>query len=166
MKKRIVIYDFDNTIFHSPTKEEAERKNPVLFKGWYVHQDSLNPPHVPHKPSSDWFVSETVEAYRRDSKDEDTEVILMTGRLIKFKKRIIEICDKENLYFDRYFFKLKYDETFKVKKSIILNQIIHPKLEHLEIWEDRAEHAERFKELFSQIKSDFSHIQTAKVHKV
>ena len=154
MKTRIVIYDFDGTIFHSPEREEGETSyfnatgEFYPYAGWWGRNETLTPPIVPETPDTSWYLEETVESCKADFIREDTEVILMTGRPYKLRHRILELCEHANLKFDRHFFKgqpgQKGTDTFDVKRNFIQDHILHPNLKFLEIWEDRPEHVSNF----------------------
>lgn len=175
-KTRVVIYDFDGTLFNSPTREEAEKQylqyaisitriergkgmghvrgsdnvnKTFPFQGWWGRPESLNPPVVPKNPSSEQYIKYVVDNYHNDVLDKNTEVILMTGRPIKLKDRVLEICQNENLHFDRTFFTgqkgSKGSDTFEIKTNFIENEILEDQ-ETLEIWEDRPEHVKKFSE--------------------
>lgn len=160
-KNRIVIYDFDGTLFKSPTREEGLKlyenycfENAITFsgdfpfRGWWGRLESLVPPIVSENLNSDHFISHVVEAYNLDILDDSTEVILMTGRPIKLKDRVLEICSSYNLLFDRTFFTGQQgsigSNTGEIKTNFIQNHILRADLEFFEIWEDRPEHVELF----------------------
>lgn len=149
MIKRTVIYDFDGTLFKSPTREEAEKNKSgkFPFQSWWDREESLLPPIVPAKPTSEMFFDRIIEFQKNDAKEENTEVILMTGRPIKLKSRVMEICDCMNLKFDRTFFSgqigSKGKNTFEIKTNFIEEKILKNQ-EVLEIYEDRPEHIKKF----------------------
>lgn len=153
-QSRAVIYDFDGTLFNSPTREQGELsyfettgKN-FPFPGWWGRLESLIPPVIPEKPGEEWLIQRTISAYRNDCLDNNTRCVLMTGRPYKNRKRIIEICDHHNLKFQSYYFRGQPGQigrdTLQIKSNIILNEILHNDLEILEIWEDRPEHISGF----------------------
>jgi hypothetical protein len=154
-KKRVVIYDFDQTIFHSLASEEGKalyfKATGQLwpFSGWYGRIETLMPPLVPDPIPESMLVANTVAAYREDRKCPDTYLVLMTGRPAKMRNRILEICGTFDLKFDEEFFRgmkgyKQHDDTLKIKLDIITEYLIHDGLEILEIWEDRPEHSNRF----------------------
>lgn len=174
---RTVIYDFDGTLFKSPTREEGELTyfqetgKYFPFTGWWGRSESLMPPVVPEKPGNEWFIENTVNAYQKDQKDKNTELILMTGRPFKNKNRVIEICNSSNLKFHKYYFRgqkgSKGKDTFEIKVNYIQNDLIHPNLQILEIWEDRSEHISAFIEVSKKWKSIYrKHLSKILIHAV
>lgn len=175
-KTRSIIYDFDGTIFKSPTKEEGEitymkeTGNKFPYKNWWGRTETLLPPIVPEIPDLEWFIKETVESYRENEKDSNNELILMTGRHVKHAERIKSICDTHNLKFHKYFFRGMQGEvgknTGEIKRNIILNKILHPDLKILEIYEDRPEHIDAFQSFAEKLKEDFKFIEKIIIHSV
>lgn len=154
-KSRLVIYDFDNTIFHSPERETGEilylekSGEEWPFQGWYGRLETLMPPLVPEIPGPEFFIQETVESIFKDSNDKNSYVVLMTGRPYKIRRRIQSILDSQNLHFDEEHYRgnpihPKGSSTFEIKFAILSRWLIHSKLDILEIWEDRPEHASAF----------------------
>jgi hypothetical protein len=164
-KKRLVIYDFDGTIFNSPDREKGELTyfnstgEKLPFSGWWGRLESLSPPIVPEKPDEKWLIANTIAAYREDFKNDETELVLMTGRPFKNSKRIIDICQHFELMFHLHYFRgqpgQKGKDTLEIKCNFITEELIHEKLEILEIWEDRPEHTAAFFESAKQWKKTF-----------
>jgi hypothetical protein len=162
MKNRIVIYDFDGTLFKSPTREEAlviyekhcfdnaiSFAGDFPFTGWWGRPESLEYPTLPKDINPGLFLSHVIDAYRNDEQDDVTEVILMTGRPVKLKNRVLEICESNKLFFNRTFFTGQKgtvgSNTGEIKINFIENDILNDhKIEFFEIWEDRPEHVELF----------------------
>lgn len=171
VEKRTVIYDFDGTLFKSPTREEAESllKKKFPFKSWWDREESLLPPIVPDKPSSEMFIDRTVEFYKGDVQDKNTEVILMTGRTIKLKSRVMEICGCMNLKFDKTFFSgqigSKGKDTFEIKTNFIEEKILKDQ-QILEIYEDRPEHIKKFCEKAKEWILEKKHLERVIIHDV
>lgn len=165
-KKRLVIYDFDGTLFDSPDRKKGELTYFELtgekfpFTGWWGRLESLSPPVVPEKPDEKWLIANTIVAYREDFKDQETELVLMTGRPFKNSKRIIDICQHFGLIFHLHYFRgqpgQKGKDTLEIKSNFITEDLIHENLEILEIWEDRPEHTAAFFEAAKQWKEKFN----------
>ena len=171
MKNRVVIYDFDGTLFNSPDRSMAENKGIKLpFKGWWGRLESLMPPFVPEEPDESYLMPEVIEAYQKDSNDDNTELILMTGRPIKLKQRVIEICDLFKLFFHKYYFRgMKGQvglDTLEIKCNIISQDIITKELTILEIWEDRPEHVQAFREYALFWKQIYPNLDKIIIHDV
>lgn len=153
-KKRAVIYDFDDTLFKSPTRDIGEiaylegTGKIFPFAGWWGRIETLLPPIVPDPIPDSMWVESTLIAYYKDNQREDTNLYLMTGRPYKTSYRIKEILATKNLIFDDYFFRgmkgQKGSDTLEIKLNLIKEKIIHPNLEILEIHEDRQEHISIF----------------------
>lgn len=176
-RSRVVIYDFDGTLFNSPDREAGELAyleatgNTFPFPGWWGRLESLMPPVIPEKPGEEWLVKETIAAYREDAKDQNSELILMTGRPFKNRHRVLEICGCFDLNFHAHYFRgqpgQKGRDTLEIKANFIQEDLIHPELEILEIWEDRPEHVSEFLNLSKRWKSKNSnHLRQIIVHDV
>lgn len=176
LKKRLVIYDFDGTLFNSPGRESGELAymeatgKALPFPGWWGRLESLSPPIVPEHPGEEWLIANTIAAYREDAKDKDTELVLMTGRPFKNRKRVIAICEHFNLMFHSHYFRgqpgQKGRDTLEIKANIIADDLIHQELSVLEIWEDRPEHTSAFFVFAKQWKTKFSHLEKIVIHDV
>ena len=175
-KKRAVVYDFDGTLFKSPVREvgeaiylEATGKE-LPFPGWWGRIESLSPPIIPEKPGEEWLIAPTVDAYWEDAKDQDTELILMTGRPFKNRKRVISILQCFNMEFHAHYFRgqpgQKGRDTLEIKANFITEDIMHQGLRVLEIHEDRPEHTSAFFDLSKKWKSKFDHLERITIHDV
>lgn len=159
--KKIHVYDFDGTLFRSPEKPTWWKD-----KGWWGKLESLNPPCVPEKPGSDWWVESTVEAAKKSISDPEAFAVLCTGRLSgKFHGRMFDLLGQAGLRFDEVHltpgggtlpFKLRVIEALLHK----LNDVAK-----VEIWEDRSEHVGAFKSVVEQfgIESEI-HLVSSKAH--
>lgn len=175
-KERLVIYDFDGTIFNSPDREVGEEiyiretGMGLPFSGWWGRIESLSPPIVPNKPGEEWLIRSTIENYKEEvaRRGIDTELVLMTGRPFKMKGRVVEICDYFGLGFDYYFFRgqsgSKGSDTLEIKANFIINDLVHDGLKVLEIWEDRPEHIIGFANFAKELKLRFPHIEKVIIH--
>lgn len=169
---RTVIYDFDGTLFNSPTREEAKAalNTDFPFQGWWGRLESLTPPVVPQKPTSDWYIEKTVEQYRKDAQDPNTKLVLMTGRPVKVRTRVQEICDLYHLKFHEYYFRgqknQKGNDTFEIKCNLITESVIHQELKILEIHEDREEHIAGFMKFASIWKKNHVNLGKILIHDV
>ena len=175
-KRRLVIYDFDGTLFDSPNREIGEvayfeaTGQTFPFSGWWGRAESLLPPIVPEKPGEEWLIADTIAAYREDFKDEHSELVLMTGRPFKNRKRVIAICEHFNLMFHAHYFRgqpgQKGRDTLEIKSNFITEDLMHEGLEVLEIWEDRPEHTSAFFELAKRWKDKYHHLEKIVIHDV
>jgi hypothetical protein len=175
-KPHCAIFDFDSTLFNSPDKETGE----LLYlegtgelwphAGWWGRIESLLPPVVPDPVPIDLFIEETILGYKEAVKNK-AQLVLMTGRPFRTRRRVEEILKSRDLVFDNYFYRGMKGQTgrntLEIKTNIILNELIHPSLEVLEIWEDRPEHTSEFMTLAKKLKSKYSnHLTKVIVHDV
>jgi hypothetical protein len=173
--KKLVIYDFDGTLFKSPDDKEGkeiyeeETGEPWPFKGWWGRNESLLPPIVPQKPDPHWYIQDVVSNQKKDSEDPNAKVVLMTGRPFQIKNRVMEILDHAGIRFDNTFFAgqsgTKGSGTFEIKSNNI-KMLFNNDFDLLEIWEDRPEHVEAFTYLGSQLKKTNPRLQSVIIHDV
>ena len=174
-EKRLVIYDFDGTLFHSPEEQNGKQMYYDItnknwpFKGWWGRKETLSPPLVPQNPDSSWYVSNVVESQKSDSQDPNSTVILMTGRAIHLKNRVMEILENAGMHFHDTFFAgqpgTKGGNTFEIKSNNIKN-LMNSDYEVLEIWEDRPEHVHEFSKLGLKLKEENPNLKTVIIHDV
>jgi len=154
-RPRAIVYDFDGTLFDSPGREKGEiaylegTGKLWPFSGWWGRIETLLPPIVPDPIPESMWIADTVAAYRADRAREDTNCYLMTGRPAKTRRRVQEILDTQNISFDESYYRgmkgqPQFGDTIEIKLRLIRDEIIHPALEVLEIYEDRPEHTSRF----------------------
>jgi hypothetical protein len=173
--KKLVIYDFDGTLFKSPDDKEGkeiyeeETGEPWPFKGWWGRNESLLPPIVPQKPDPHWYIQDVVNNQKKDSEDPNAKVVLMTGRPVQIRNRVMEILDHAGISFNDTFFAgqsgTKGSGTFEIKSNNI-KRLLNNDFDLLEIWEDRPEHVEAFISLGHQLKKDNPKLQSVIVHDV
>ena len=173
--KRLVVYDFDGTLFNSPEQEDGSKRyyeltnKPWPFKGWWGRVESLMPPLVPENPDDSWYISNVAAAQKEDSADPNATVVLMTGRAIHLKPRVMDILDKGGLKFHDTFFAgqsgTKGSGTFEIKANNIRN-LLNSDYETLEIWEDRPEHVHEFGVLGKKIKEENPNLKRVIIHDV
>ena len=166
MSKKLVIYDFDGTLFRSLDEVEGKRlymeKTGLSwpYRGWWGCLESLMPPLVPLLPGSEWYFSDVVSAQKND----DGYLVLMTGRLGVFKERIMELLKVGGMSFDEIYFGVSGVNTFVMKTERIKEILGRGDYSVLEIWEDRVEHIDGFTSLCRELKGHL--IEMAFVHDV
>jgi hypothetical protein len=176
-KSRIVIFDFDNTIFNSLNREQGETVyfeatgKMLPFPGWWGRMESMSPPIVPEIPGPEWYIPETLAGYKEDAKDPNADLVLMTGRPFKHRKRVIFLCQNQGMEFHHHYFRGQPNQrgrdTFEIKTNFIQDDLIHPELKILEIWEDRPEHTSAFMDLAKKWKSKYrNHLEQVIIHDV
>jgi len=158
MLKTLAVFDFDNTLFRSPTRPDWW---PDL--GWWSKPESLAPPCVPEHPGPDWWVSSTVDAAKAAISDMGTFAILITGRLsAKFHARVFELLHQAGLRFDEVHLTPGAGGTLEFKLQVITGLTKTLGVQAVEIWEDRAEHLGPFKAAVEQfgITPEIHHVST------
>lgn len=104
MYKKLVCFDFDGTLCHTPEQHSGEKifreKTGIEwpYNGWWGKPESINP-DIFHIPVNTWVYQRYLEAVS----DPTTHVILATGRLEKpngMRDNIERILNSHNLSFD------------------------------------------------------------------
>ena len=145
-------------------------------KGWYGRAETLSPPIVPDPAPADMFIAHVCESFHKSKADQESLTLLMTGRHAGIQAQVLRIADdggllqvqrsksKEGELFCRnidpnvtcWFMGMdgprpkgnKPTDTLPWKIWILEQYTkIHPEIEVIEIWEDRDEHVEAFREL-------------------
>lgn len=177
-KRRLSIYDFDGTLFRTHDRATGEvayfvaTGNLWPYQGWYGRRETLLPPIIPDPIPKDLLIAEVYEEYRKDFADrENTHVVLMTGRPVKLRKRIQEIFSAFDLRFDEEYYRgmkgmSRAQDTFDIKADIIRGRLLHPTLEEVHVWEDRAEHIGRFTALAGELRSLCPKLGRVAIHDV
>lgn len=143
--KTLAVFDFDDTLFHSPER-------PKNYKGnWHINIDSLTEPYVSHHPKQTMWNLSVVNTARRYCIREDAYCIMLTGRVGNiFEDRVKELLSQQKLNFDRYGFNEFGGDTAKYKISTIQSLIKKfPNFENLLMWDDDEEKINKYKEEFS-----------------
>lgn len=131
-RMKLSVFDFDGTLFRSPHP-------PFWSRGtsWWNDIHSLNPPVVPLKPDSDWWIGNVVSAAKKEMANADSYVILLTGRKEKqFMFRIHELLRGAGLTdFDATYGSYNDDMLFKIK---LMDMILmsKPYIDTVELWDD------------------------------
>jgi hypothetical protein len=154
-KKRLHIFDFDQTLFHtpgpSPDLGESERGG----KFWH-HPVSLGGDTVPENPNENWYIREIVEEFRKAQKDKDAYVAVVTGRSEPLRERVKELLDNMGLEADEIVLKQKKEPTseYKIRE---MRRILsdHPEVKKVHFYEDRGEHLKEFQEAAERDGYDF-----------
>lgn len=135
------VYDFDNTIFRSPFRPDW-----WPWQGWWGRELSLEPPCVPDKPGSDWYVGSSVSSARKSTSDPNVMTILATGRINKFRARVLELVRATGLRFDDYVLASGgSDKTLDMKTKLLARMLRqHSDIDRVEMWEDRVPHVAAF----------------------
>ena len=138
--KRLICFDFDDTLFHTPLpeigKEVWKEKTGTEWphRGWWGKPESIND-EIFDIPKNEWTYQKYLEAVA----DPDAYVILATGRLDKvpgMRDNVEKILRDNNIEFDEVHLNWGSDTfIFKCKKL---------KVDELKFYDDRAEHLPKF----------------------
>jgi hypothetical protein len=97
---RLVMYDFDGTLFRSWEEAPKWWNGSELDNGpysFFIRPESLGEPCVPDSPSSAYWISEPLASARRNSSRADTFVVLITGRVKVHKRRVLELLSSQGI---------------------------------------------------------------------
>lgn len=135
---RLHMFDFDNTLFHSPHPPEG------WAKGWWGQLDSLTPPMVPEDPGPEWWIGPTLAAAKRAISDPHSIAVVITGRIQKFTPVVKSLLRSVGLTFDAvYLSKGGPTDAYKIR---VLGDLLdqYPEVTRVDLWEDRADHLLKF----------------------
>lgn len=179
--KRIVIFDFDDTLVSTPTPEEGKLAyqnatgQPWPHKGWWGNPESLKPPVFNTEPAK--LNPAVANAFRSFKDDAQTYVVVMTGRIAKFENQVKEILNKYGIHPDEYFFRGQKDltqhpnyphkgDTYDYKEFVILNRLMNQEVQMVEIFDDREEHIPNFVQLGKTLRAKWPNLQSVIIHDV
>lgn len=184
--KRIVIFDFDDTLVFTPTPEEGKPAYQAITGqpwkgGWWGNPKTLeHPVFNDNDPAK--LNPHVAQAFQHFKQDASTYVVVMTGRIAKFENRVKEILAKYGIHPDEFYFKdqqnLSQDQsykqamsqakndTFNYKEFVIINRLMNPEIEKVEIFDDREEHIPRFVQLGKNLKERWPKLQSVIIHDV
>jgi len=160
MTKKLKIFDFDGTLYNSPTPN-PELWNDHTFKklmdapkkggyGWWQNPITLNKTITP----IDLFIESTVTDAITAISDNDTITVLLTGRTENYLPDVKRILEMRDLQFHYYGLKpLNSDiTTFNFKAEYIQNILNeHPEITEIELWDDRPKQIKQFETFFNKL---------------
>lgn len=138
---RIVFFDFDDTLFHTPLKSDWEIKFGTPFeKGvdWWRSPKSLDQSIFDIK-SNDW----TIDKYNQ-CKENGDYVIMMTGRVVTLENEVKKVLDSQKLEFDEYIFKPIDAVTLDYKIKTLEDKIKELNPTEVVFYDDRRDHLPEF----------------------
>ena len=141
----LAVFDFDGTLFRSP---DAPPGAPEKF---YMEQESLGPPCVPESPGPEWWVPKTVSAAKRAIADQDTWVMMMTGRAdFRFRWRIPELLKQKGLNFDEVYLNPGMN-TGEFKLARMWETLErYPFIDRVVLWDDKQDLLEKYDSALSK----------------
>jgi FMN phosphatase YigB (HAD superfamily) len=149
MYKKIICFDFDGTLCHTPEPSQGEKiwleKTGTVwpYKGWWGKEESLDT-DIFDIPVNDWVYKKYLEAVADDS----AYVILATGRIeksVNMRNRVESILSDNNLSFDKVYLNTGGD-TFKFKIKLFENLTNELGIDDILMFDDRQEHLVKFEE--------------------
>lgn len=141
MKKTLVVFDFDGTLFKSPIK-------PSNWKGaWWSNIKSLTPPLVPESPGQEWWNDEICEKAHESLNDSGNYTVMLTGRVDRvFNERVNQILKDNELNFP-YVGLAKLNTSFDSKVQHLDKLLAdNPFIEKIIFYDDREEHFPLFEQ--------------------
>jgi FMN phosphatase YigB (HAD superfamily) len=148
---KIISFDFDDTLCHTPTPEEGK----IIWKqktgfdwpytGWWSKRESLDT-EIFDIPVNKW----TYEKYLDSISDDSSYVILVTGRIEPLRKEVELVLNKNNLSFNDVFLNFGGD-TFSFKTRLFENMIKKYQPEEFIMYDDRQLHITEFREWAKKI---------------
>ena len=132
---RIVMYDFDGTLFRSWEGTPDWWADPTPYS-FFAQPGSLDEPCVPANPGSDYWVSKVVRSAQADINRRDTYTVLVTGRQRSVSKRIFELLSQQGIQFDKVYFNPNMQAA--KFKTIVLGNLLagHSTVSEVVIWEN------------------------------
>jgi tRNA nucleotidyltransferase/poly(A) polymerase len=118
---RIVVYDFDGTLFRSweLTPDWWLDQSPYSF---FRQPESLDEPCVPNSPGNEYWINKVVQAAQEDTRDRNTYAVLVTGRVKAHADRIAELLAQKGIRFDHMYFNPGMSAARF--KTIVLGQLL------------------------------------------
>lgn len=150
--KKLVCFDFDGTLCDTPEAEVGKQiwfektGKPWPHRGWWGREESLDM-EVFDINTNDWVYKE----YLKAASDEDSYVILATGRLENLRPEVEKILNSHNLSFDGVYLNPGAD-TFKFKCKLFEKLIQELSVEEFTMYDDRESHLKNF-EIWAQTQS-------------
>jgi len=143
---KIVVIDFDATLFHTPSPEKGKKRYEVMtgeaypHKGWWGRPESLDMDIMDIQPNG-----EIVDIYKECESDPRCMTVLCTGRLSKLKTEVKDILKRHSIFFD--------EENFNPGMSTLTYKLdtlgrLHSQYPDAEmiLYDDRDDHIPSFKE--------------------
>ena len=150
MIKRIVSYDFDGTLCHTPGPEIGkkvwEEKTGTVFPytGWWSKKETLDLDIFDIPVDGDVYMKYLEDMVRKEESG-DTMVILATGRVEKLRKEVENVLNHHNLSFDLVALNTGGDTYhFKTRLFEMLINKFNP--DEFVMYDDRQEHLVMFED--------------------
>ena len=145
MKKRLIAFDFDATLFNTPDdvqgKKTWEKKKgeKYPYEGWWGRPESLDLDVFDIKPYAKVLAKLRKEVARKDS-----YVIVLTARHKKLRAEVQAILDANNIKVDR----LDMKAGRKTKGEKILDYLEEmPELKEVFVYDDQEKHLDSYRSI-------------------
>lgn len=171
--KRLVIFDFDNTLFYSPKPNPQLFTDPVIrmlvqdnkylpLMNWWSFEDPLLytlTSSLQSESEEHHWNKNVLDAARQAAQDPECISIILTGRKSIYFQESFKLLPKFKWLYvnDKFIFNavcLKNDpcmQTFEYKEKLIDDFLAaYPKLFELTLFEDRPQHVIRFQKLLAK----------------
>ena len=139
--KRLVFFDFDDTLFYTPIKSDWMIKFGEPFErgvDWWKSPKSLDQSIFDIK-TNDW----TIDKYNQ-CKENGDYVIMMTGRVVTLENEVKKVLDSQNLEFDEYILKPLDGVTLNYKIKTLEDKIKEFNPTEVIFYDDRRDHLPEF----------------------
>ena len=140
---KIVIIDFDQTLFHTPMPEEGKKKYEEVTGeeyphiGWWSRKESLDT-NIFDIPVNEEILSK----YKECESDSACMTVLCTGRVSKVEEEVKALFKEHGINFDREYFARLQTLKHKLKTFEDLYQE-YPEA-HITAYDDRDDHLPEF----------------------
>jgi len=157
-------------------------KHVGMRRGWWGRKETLEPPLVPSPPTPEYLIQETCEAFIKSKNDSNCFTMMMTGRHLGLSNHVLRIlgecglvdikrkgkdiiqCRDPNvtcLFLGDHGPKpsgTMPSETLPWKLWILEQYLLMMDFDEMEIWEDRSEHVQVFRDHDWGLKVTVNHI--------
>lgn len=132
---RIVMFDFDGTLFKSweQTPQWWPDQRPYSF---FLRPESLAEPCVPDRPPGDYWIDHAVAAAKEAGADPTTLTVLITGRVKTHEPRIAELLRQKGIRVDKMYFNPGMSAAKFKTRVLGMLLVSHPIVDRVEIWEN------------------------------
>lgn len=144
MYKKLISFDFDSTLVHTPTPElgvgEWEKYTGLSWqgRGWWGNPESLNL-NVFYPSLNQWVYNKYLEYI----KDPSNYVFVATGRIKRLEKQVQKVLDLHDIDCDLYCCTGKGTLNFKIDLFESLMEK-YPSADELIMFDDRQDHLHHF----------------------
>lgn len=152
---KLAIFDFDGTLIDTPLPEvgkviyQEKTGKPWPHEGWWGKSDSLDMEIFEMAT-----VADVITDYEKEYADENTAVILLTGRMVKLTEHVMAILKAKELVFDDYHLNRGGATEVAKIKSMEKLLIKYPDVTEMELWDDRLLHVPIFQEFGDKLIAD------------